>query len=95
MELGEVLALVAGVTTIALLIASVIRGFVVTSRFEGIMLNMGYEEVVSKIGKPNSSNKVWSEGIDTCVWQRRFLRNWRLSYIIIFKDDRVITITKL
>ena len=77
---------------IAVLIGCIVRGVLISKRFDRLSPNMEYREVLSIVGQPKSTTR--AKDIATCLWQYRILRDWRVTWVVVFKDDKVLTITR-
>ena len=69
-----------------------------TNKAEGIKAGTSYKEVIELLGEPDTETA--SDEITTCMWKRRALIGAKFSsnatsYVITFKDDKVLSVTIL
>ena len=69
-----------------------IRGLLFYKKLIKIELGMNYDQVISILGLPKNFDT--SGDITTCVYCMRVMRDFRLSRIVVFRNDTVISILK-
>lgn len=74
---------------VGVLAAFIIRGLLFKKKYNKILVDMSYDEVISLIGPPNNADS--SGDITTCIWKVRVLRNYTITRIIVFKDNKVFS----
>lgn len=74
---------------IGVITAIIIRGLLFKKKYNKILVDMSYDEVISLIGPPNNADS--SGDITTCIWKVRVLRNYTITRIIVFKDNKVFS----
>jgi hypothetical protein len=70
----------------------IVRGTLFRAKFKKIKLDMSYEQVISIIGLPKSSNT--SENGQACLWSVQYFRGWHFTRIVTFKNEKVLSIKK-
>ena len=60
--------------------------------FEKVRYGMSYEQVLSIVGEPK--NETITGDIVTCLYSVQVLRGLRLTRVVVFKDNQVISILK-
>lgn len=74
---------------IGVITAFIIRGQLFKKKYNKILVDMSYDEVISLIGPPNNTDS--SGAITTCMWKVRISRNYAITRIIVFKDNKVFS----
>ena len=70
----------------------IVQGISFSKKFETIRCGMDYAQVISIIGGPDRSDTTGD--IATCIWKVPVLRGITITRVIVFKDDKVFSITK-
>lgn len=75
----------------AVLLFLIIRGLLFKRKFNKTLDGMSYNDVVSLIGYPKNSDR--KDGTLTCIWRVRVLRDIDIIRVIVFKNDKVYSVT--
>jgi len=66
------------------------RGILFEAKFSKIELGMSYKQVISITGLSHSSD--FAGDTTTCIWSIRPLTVWHITKVVVFKNDKVISI---